>query len=159
MVLLDANARRCEFLERAVIACGLEDRVSVVHQRAEVYGRSHEGRASFDGVVVRSFGPPAVVAECAAPLLHVGGWLIVSEPPVEIEPDEGAGNPKGEQSRSPEELLGGSTRWPADQLEQLGLQPIKTARAEFGYQVLRQFNLCPDRFPRRDGIPAKRPLF
>ena len=72
MVLLEANERRAQFLERAVVACDLQERVSVVHQRAEMCGRDPLYRATFDGVVVRSFGSPAVVAECAAPLLGLG---------------------------------------------------------------------------------------
>ena len=35
----------------------------------------------YDAVVARSFASPAVTAECAAPLLRLGGRLIVSEPP------------------------------------------------------------------------------
>ncbi len=38
-------------------------------------------RGVADLVVARSFGPPSVVAECAAPMLRLGGWLVVSEPP------------------------------------------------------------------------------
>ena len=43
---------------------------------------------TFDMVVARSFGPPPVLAECAAPLLKVGGWLLVSEPPSTEATDE-----------------------------------------------------------------------
>ncbi len=52
-----------------------------------------------------------------------------------------------------------AARWPAEPLRQLGLVPDRLVHEEFGYQTLRQADLCPDRFPRRDGIPAKRPLF
>jgi 16S rRNA (guanine527-N7)-methyltransferase len=159
LVLLEANERRAQFLGRAVSACGLQQRVSVVHQRAEIYGRDPVTRGSFDGVVVRSFGPPAVVAECAAPLLRVGGWLIVSEPP-----SDGGGAPLQEGiSADPEEIwrtpAAESGRWPSDELAPLGLEPVEWVRSEFGYQVLRQVLPCPDRFPRRNGVPAKRPLF
>ncbi|HEY6472338.1 MAG TPA: hypothetical protein VIY26_05570, partial [Acidimicrobiales bacterium] len=50
-------------------------------------------------------------------------------------------------------------RWPAEPLRQLGLEPAGLVHADFDYQTLRQFEVCPDRFPRRDGVPAKRPLF
>ena len=53
MVLLEANERRAQFLERAVVACSLQQRVSVVHQRAEIFGRDPLYRAAFDGVVAR----------------------------------------------------------------------------------------------------------
>jgi 16S rRNA (guanine527-N7)-methyltransferase len=90
-------------------------------------------------VTARSFGRPAVTAECAAPLLKTGGWLLVSEPPSD------------ERTEAP--------RWPPEPLLQLGLVPEEQAREEFEYQVLRQREACPDRFPRRIGVPAKRPLF
>jgi 16S rRNA (guanine527-N7)-methyltransferase len=141
VVLLDANERRTEFLERAVVRCGFSERVSVVHQRAELSGRDPRYRGAFDGVAVRSFGSPAVVAECAAPFLRPGGWLIVSEPPGISGAD------------------GSSVRWPAGALAQFGLEPGESVRADFGYQVLRQREPCPDRFPRRNGVPAKNPLF
>jgi 16S rRNA (guanine527-N7)-methyltransferase len=143
LVLLDANRRRTDFLEEAVSALGLEDRVSVVNGRAEEIGRSEGHRACYDGVVVRSFGSPATVAECAAPLLRIGGWLIVSEPPS----DSGT-------SATPL-----ADRWPPGALGELGLEPREFVHEEFGYQVLGQVGPCPERYPRRNGVPAKRPLF
>jgi 16S rRNA (guanine527-N7)-methyltransferase len=51
-------------------------------------------------------------------------------------------------------------RWPAPDLAVLGLEPVALVEAGgASYQVLRQVSSCPDRFPRRTGIPAKRPLF
>ena len=98
-------------------------------------------RGGFDGVLARSFGRPAVVAECAAPFLKVGGWLVVSEPPAHD------GGTQGDE------------RWPHEGLRQLGLVPSDPARGEFAFQVLRQAEPCPERFPRRNGVPAKKPLF
>jgi 16S rRNA (guanine527-N7)-methyltransferase len=152
LVLLDAMERRTDFLRRAVARTGLGDRVSVVTGRAELYGRDPDYRGTFDGVVVRSFGAPAVVAECAAPFLRSGGWLIVSEPPGSptevVEPADGL----GAEARN-------ALRWPAEPLAQFGLEPVIFVRRDFGYQVLRQSEACPDRFPRRNGVPAKNPLF
>lgn len=134
LVLLDAMAKRCRFLETSVGVLGLQDRVTVVEGRAEDVGRGPL-RASADVVLARSFGSPAVTAECAAPLLRVGGRLIVSEPP---DPAE---------------------RWPAAPLADLGLQPSGREGSGPTVQVLEQLMPCPDRYPRRVGIPAKRPLF
>ncbi|MCQ3814072.1 MAG: class I SAM-dependent methyltransferase [Acidimicrobiia bacterium] len=76
--LLDANAKRCEIADRAVRAVSLTDRVTVVHGRAEDYAHEATWRSSHDLVVARSFGPPAELAECALPLLVLGGSLILS---------------------------------------------------------------------------------
>lgn len=140
VALLEANGRRAAFLRRAVDRLGLASRVSVLEDRAEVSGRQEGLRAAFDGVLARSFGRPAVVAECAAPFLKTGGWLVVSEPP---------------RAEAAEE----SSRWPSEPLRQLGLEPAEVVHEDFEYRTLRQVAPCPDRFPRRNGIPAKRPLF
>jgi 16S rRNA (guanine527-N7)-methyltransferase len=135
--LVDSASRRAGFLRDAVRALSLEERVDVAEERAEVFGRSEDHRGRYDLVVARSFGPPAVVSECAAPLLVVGGWAVVSEPP--------GGVP---------------ARWPSDGLAMLGMAPEPAVTAGgWAYQVLRQVEPCPDRYPRRVGIPAKRPLF
>ena len=149
LVLLDAQHRRTAFLSDAVRHLGLEARVSVRQQRAEAAGRDTSVRGHFDGVLARSFGRPAVVAECAAPLLKSGGWLVVSEPPAD-SPDGPPGLPSD---------ISGAARWPAEPLSQLGLAPDRLIHEQFDYQTLRQADPCPDRFPRRDGVPAKRPLF
>ena len=141
LVLLDASARRTDFLRRAVERLGLQGRIEVVGGRAEELGRDGRLRGGFDGVLARSFGRPAVVAECAAPFLKVGGWLVVSEPPAHD------GGTQGDE------------RWPHEGLRQLGLVPSDPARGEFAFQVLRQAEPCPERFPRRNGVPAKKPLF
>ena len=134
LVLVDAGERRVAALRRAVEELGIADRVEVVLGRAEVVGRG-ELRGSLDGVVARGFGPPAVTAECAAPLLRLGGRLIVSEPP------------EGEE------------RWPAEALAEMGLAIGAQLIGPPRIQVLEQVQACPDVYPRRDGLPSKRPLF
>ncbi len=137
VVLVDSNERRTQFLERAVEVLGLAGHVSVVRGRAEELGRDPTLRGRADLVVARGFGGPAVTAECAAPFLGVRGRLVVSEPP---ESDEG--------------------RWPVQELAVLGLRPTGRLEQAFSrFQVLRQERLCPESFPRRTGVPGKRPLF
>jgi 16S rRNA (guanine527-N7)-methyltransferase len=133
--LLDGSATRCRFLEETLTPLGLASRVEVVQSRAEAMGRDPGRRGVFEVVVARSFGPPAVTAECAAPFLRVGGRLVVAEPPGPVD------------------------RWPAAGLVPLGMEPEKRITEPAAYQVLRQVEPCPDRYPRRIGIPAKRPLF
>jgi 16S rRNA (guanine527-N7)-methyltransferase len=136
-ILLEGGTRRAEFLRQAVVRLGIAGRVTVIPDRAEVAGRT-DHRGTLDVVVARGFGPPAVTAECAAPFLRVGGTLIVAEPP---------GDP----------IVG---RWPDDGLVLLGL--ARSDRSESGFttwQAFTQVQGCPDRFPRRTGMPNKRPLF
>jgi 16S rRNA (guanine527-N7)-methyltransferase len=132
-LLVDSMQRRTTILDEAVVRLGLEDRVTVWCGRAEELGHAPEARYSADLVVARSFGPPAVTAECAAPLLRMGGHLMVSEPP------ESSG-----------------TRWPPVELGELGLEPVGV---NLGVMVMVKVAETPDQYPRRVGIPAKRPLF
>ncbi len=135
--LLDSRRRSVTFLREAVGTLGLAGRVAVVEGRAEDVGRSPEHRGRYRLVTARGFGPPAVTAECAAALLVVGGRLVVSEPPGS-----------------------GGERWPAYALERLGLGLLKVVRLHQGsFVVLEQRSTCPDAYPRRAGVPAKRPLF
>ncbi|MEX2294089.1 MAG: RsmG family class I SAM-dependent methyltransferase [Acidimicrobiales bacterium] len=133
MVLVDAMAKRCSFLEAALADLDFPH-ARVVCGRAEVIGRS-ELRGAADAVLARGFGRPAVTAECAAPLLRVGGRLVVSEPPDRVP------------------------RWPIEPLARLGLRPEERTPDDPAIQVLTQVDPCPDDVPRRDGMPAKRPLF
>ena len=136
--LIDAGKRRCAFLTDAVHDLGFDDRVQVRWQRAEEAGRDPALRGAFGVVTARGFGPPAVTAECGAPLLRVGGLLVVSEPP--------GGEPG---------------RWPADGLGILGLVGVEVERStsEPAVAHFEQVSACPERYPRRVGIPTKRPLF
>lgn len=138
-VLLDARRRRTEFLEGAVDELGLSDRVEVVTGRAEEIGRDPRHRAGYTGAVARSFAPPAVVAECGAPLLMVGGHLVVSEPP-------GGGQDSG-------------SRWQAEGLESLGLAIDQRVPGPPALVRLRAAKPCPPGFPRPNGVPSKRPLW
>jgi 16S rRNA (guanine527-N7)-methyltransferase len=135
--LVESSVRRAAFLRQAVARLHLHPRVEVVEGRAEEVGRAPSWRGRCDLVVARGFGPPAVVAECGAPLLRRGGRAVVSEPPG-----------------------GDRSRWPEDGLAILGMAPGPPVVAEGAtYQVLRQVEPCPERFPRRVGVPTKRPLF
>ncbi len=146
--LLDARTRRVAFLEHAVARLGLEERTEVVGGRAEAVGRTIEHRGRYDLVVSRSFGSPGVTAECAAPLLAIGGHLVVSEPP---EADV-------------------SLRWPAGDLAELGFGVPRAVTIDAGRTpgsdrvivhlvALELVGEVPTRYPRRIGVPGKRPVF
>ncbi|MFZ4432538.1 MAG: 16S rRNA (guanine(527)-N(7))-methyltransferase RsmG [Microthrixaceae bacterium] len=134
VTLVDASARRCRFL---VEWCDeIAPDTQVVHGRAEVVARDPLHHRAYDFVTARSFGPPAVTAECAVGFLRLAGRLLVSEPPGGLD-----------------------DRWPEAGIEALGLsgRGLHTS----GSTTIKVLELIrpDDRFPRRDGRPAKRPLF
>lgn len=135
--LIEANARRVVFLNATLVTLGLEGRVEVHHQRAEEAARDDALRHRADLVVARSFGSPAVTAECAAPFLADGGLALISEPPDGLTAE----------------------RWPAAGLAELGLVVHAAQASPVHVVTLRSTGWCSDRYPRRVGIPTKRPLF
>jgi 16S rRNA (guanine527-N7)-methyltransferase len=135
--LLDSRRRSVAFVGEAAALLGVEGRVTPLLGRAEEVGRNSAHRGRYRLVVARGFAPPAVTAECAAPLLEAGGHLVVSEPPESV-----------------------GTRWPEEPLDRLGLrlcgiQQVPGATAA----VLEQVRAAPSTYPRRTGLPGKRPLF
>jgi 16S rRNA (guanine527-N7)-methyltransferase len=142
LVMVEAQARRCAFLEAVVEELGLSG-VRVVNARAEDAGRDAELRASFDLVVARAVAPLAVLVEYALPLLREGGVLAT---------------PKG--SRASEELAEASEAIAA--LGGLALDPLPLSLPDDAppQQVLlvRRVGALDDRYPRRAGVPSRRPL-
>ena len=134
--LLDAALRRVRVLAEVVDEAGWADRVTVVHGRAEEFARTN--RRAFDVVVARLFGSPAVTAECAAPLVGAGGQVLVSDV------DGGA------------EIT--EARWPAPALAPLGLS-VGRRFSSPTVQELRSDGVLEDRFPRKPGVAARRPLW
>lgn len=136
-VLLDGRERSADFLRRTVDRLGVGERVGVLGERAEEAARL-ELRCRVGVVVARGVGPPAVTAEYAAGFLSVGGTLVVSEPP---DASEG--------------------RWPPEGLDLLGMGAAQIVRTSGGahFARIRQLRPVSERFPRRTGQPAKRPLF
>lgn len=136
--LLDARRRRCWFLDAAVQEGGMEERASVACGRAEELARRPGLRAAYDLVVARGFGAPAATAECGVGFLRRGGRLVVSEPPGETDPG----------------------RWPAAGLGELGLTGPEVREGGGGrFAILTAAATVADRWPRRAGVPARRPLW
>ncbi|HSL59386.1 MAG TPA: RsmG family class I SAM-dependent methyltransferase [Acidimicrobiales bacterium] len=133
--LLDAAERRTAALDEAVTALEMHDRVTVVRGRAEDVGRDPGHRGRYGLVVARSFGAPAVTAECGGAFLELGGRLVVAEPP-DDRPD----------------------RWPAAGLAELGLAVVLEPGAA-RVAILQRVAPLEERWPRRSGVPAKRPLW
>ena len=128
-VLVDRGERRGSFLRWAVRRLGLGDRVEVVVADAVDVGRGPlRGKANL--VTARGFARPGPTAECGAPLLLPGGFLVVSEPP--------------------DETHGRAGRWEDGGLRAMGLEDWggwHTGQA--GYRAMQVVADCPNRFPRR----------
>ena len=139
-LLIEVRRVRADLLREAVAGLGLGVRVTVAEERAEALGRQAAWRSAAQLVTARSFGPPAVVAECAAPFLGAGGRLIVSEPPA-----SGSDGP--------------TARWPEAGLGELEMAIGEVVPGPPAFVRLDQRDACPERYPRRPGRPERSPLF
>lgn len=136
-VFTDSMIKRANFLEEVLQWEDAPTNGRVITGRVEETARIPELVEDFDLVTARSFGPPAVTAECGAQFLRIGGVLIVSEPPEDTDHD----------------------RWNAPNLADLGLVAEGRVRHGAAYQVLRKTHSTPSEYPRSIGTPRKRPLF
>ncbi len=137
--LVESNRRKCRFIESAIAASGAGN-ATAVNARAEAW---LDGLGTLDVVTARALAPLAVVAEYAAPVLRLGGVLIAWRGRRDSEAERAA-------ARAAQEL-GLEVRDP------LPVWPY--AGAEHRHlHVMAKVRETPERFPRRPGTAAKRPL-
>ncbi|MGI8902491.1 MAG: 16S rRNA (guanine(527)-N(7))-methyltransferase RsmG [Solirubrobacteraceae bacterium] len=139
VALVDGNARKCTFVQSAVAACEVFN-ARAVNARAEEW---LDGLRAFDLVSARALASLPVVAEYAAPLLRMGGALVVW---------------RGRRDREAE--AAGSRA-----AHELGLEPGGPVHvrpypgAEHRHlHLMVKVGETPARFPRRSGMARKRPL-
>ena len=142
VTLIDSARKKTAFLSRAVDRLGL-DRVTVLTERAEALGRLPEHRGRYDLAVARAVSGLAVDLEYAVPLLAPGGHFVAMKGPRVVE--ELA---RGERAA---EVLG------AELTEVLDLV-LPLAGERRALVVFRKVRETPEAYPRRPGVPAKRPL-
>jgi 16S rRNA (guanine527-N7)-methyltransferase len=139
--LLEATARKCRFIERAIGA--LEQRnARVVGDRAENWARSRgEGRYSL--AVVRAVAPLSTLVEYASPLLREGGLLIAWKGARDAaEEREGAAASR---------MLGMIAR------DVKAVTPFAESRHRH-LHVFEKIGPTPTGIPRRAGVARKRPF-
>jgi len=133
--LLEANARKCAFLEHVAGTLELRN-VAVLAGRAEELGHQPSVREQFDRAISRAAAPAPVLLELALPFVTTGGDLIAEVSSVDPHRLEQAAR-----------LLGGG----APRLE----RPVAGGTALL---VVQKLGPTPAEFPRRPGLPNRRPL-
>jgi len=137
--LVESSARKCAFVRRAVKTCGVTNAV-VVHSRAESWPA---GLRRFGLATARALAPLAVVEEYAAPLLRIGGHLVVWR---------GRRDPGAERSAAlAARELGLELHEPTP------VQPYEGAEHRHLHLAVK-VRETPAAFPRREGLARKRPL-
>jgi 16S rRNA (guanine527-N7)-methyltransferase len=139
VALVDSAARKAAFLESAVAQCEAGN-VRVVHTRVEAW---QQGLAAFDLVTARALAPLEVVVEYAAPLLALGGTLVVWRGQREPEAESVAQRAASEVGLEPGEIV--------------SVRPYPAAESRHLHLMSKVMD-TPGGFPRRPGMAAKRPL-
>jgi 16S rRNA (guanine527-N7)-methyltransferase len=137
--VVESNGRKCAFLARTVEACAIAN-AAVVNARAEEW---QAGLGRCDVVMARALAPLAVVAEYAAPLLRLGGTLVVWR---------GRRDPVDEVAGARAAALLG-----LESLPPIRVQPYAGAMRRHLHPIVK-VAATPPRFPRRPGMARKRPL-
>jgi 16S rRNA (guanine527-N7)-methyltransferase len=139
VTLIESDQAKAAFLVGACAALGLRD-VHVLARRAEEVGQDPLYRESFDLAVARALAPMPVLAELCLPLVRVGGRLLAQK--TETENVDGAARAI--------DTLGGA-------LNRVVGAP-SAARSSGTVVIVDKVRPTPAEFPRRPGVPARRPI-
>jgi len=142
ITLLEARKNKKTFLEKAVASLELKNTI-VIQNRAENLGRTPEYREKYHIVLSRAVAPLGVLCEYCLPLCTIQGAMIAFK-----------GSSYYEElimNHKVIEKLGGS-------LESVNLIKVPHSKHIRAILIIRKTNSTPESFPRRNGIPQKRPL-
>lgn len=141
VTLMDSVAKKLAFLTSAAESVGV--RVMPLHARAEDAGRDKVFREHFDLVVARAVARLPVLAEYCLPLCRIGGWFVAMKGP--------DGPQELKEAEAALKILGGSVGDVRKVVLPLGA-------GERTLIAVRKERPTPGAYPRRAGVPGKRPL-
>ncbi len=142
LVLLEATAKKAKFLHHLVAKLGLGN-VEIVVGRAEEVAHNARYRERFDLVLSRAVASLPTLVELTLPFCAIGGSFVAQK----------KGDIEQEVNKASRAItvLGGSLREiKAVDLEELG--------GERRLIVINKVGPAPPEYPRRPGVPAKRPI-
>ena len=142
MTLVESIGKKMEFCRHVVSSLGL-DGVDFVQARAEHLGKNVAHRERYDWAIARAVAILPVLLEYLLPFIKLGGRAIVQKG--ETGPAEAH---SAEKALS---ILGGEIKQ---------ILPVELPRVtEDRYLIVVEKVACtPEKYPRKPGIPAKRPL-
>lgn len=141
LLLVESVGKKTEFLQHMVEVLDLRD-VEICTSRAEELGRDPRYREQFAGVTARAVSTLNVLAEYCLPLCRIGGVFVA--------PKSAAGEGEAQAAQRAIRLLGGE-QGPSIPVQLPGVEPRTLV-------VVHKMQPTPAQYPRRVGIPAKRPL-
>lgn len=143
VTLVESIRKKADFLQLVVNKLGLKQ-VNVVRERAETLGKQKRYRESYDVAVARAVAALPVLAEYCLPFVRVGGCWVAQKGP-KVKEELGS-------SRNAFGQLGGKLR----AVEAISVPGM--AQQTRHLIVVEKIKATSPTFPRRPGIPSKRPL-
>jgi 16S rRNA (guanine527-N7)-methyltransferase len=138
VTLVESVAKKARFLEEIVKELGVQ--ATVVNARAEDAGRDPSYRERFGSATARAVGTASAVLELTVPLLAVGGTALLQ---------------RGDLSALERNALADAALVLGVQIEdEIVLEGSEARRIVLAVKR----KATPGRFPRRAGVPQKRPL-
>ena len=142
VTLLDSLNKRINFLKEVSVEADLNN-ITFIHGRAEDYGKNLDFREQYDIVVSRAVADLSILAEYCLPFVKIGGYFI-SQKSKKV-------NEEVESADKALEVLGGKVE---------KIIPIKVPNldAERYLVVIKKIKETPEKYPRRSGMPQKKPI-
>jgi 16S rRNA (guanine527-N7)-methyltransferase len=141
--MIESVSRKCAVIDRLTQAAGLDNEiVRAMPMRAEERA-AWGGREAYDVVTARAVAALPVLVEYASPLLAVGGVFVAWKGRRDPDEEERGAKAALEVGLEPEAVV--------------EVQPWPGVR-DRNLLVYRKVSAAPERFPRRPGMAAKRPL-
>jgi len=142
VTLLESNKKRLEFLRECIENLNL-DNCQILEGRAETHAHELRWRERFDLVTSRAVAPLPIALELCLPYLALEGYMLTFK-----------GNNPADEVKDAEFALGklGGGKVMVKNYNAAPGEPKRSAL------WIPKSGLTPDRYPRREGIPAKRPL-
>jgi 16S rRNA (guanine527-N7)-methyltransferase len=142
LTLLEATAKKANFLSHIIQKLGLAD-VEIVVGRAEEVAHQNQYREKFDIVLSRAVAALPTLVELTLPFCTVGGSFIAQK--------KGTIDDEIDRAGRAISFLGGRLRG----VKRVALSHLPNERH---LVMIDKLSLTPERYPRRSGIPAQRPL-
>lgn len=140
--LLESVGKKVTWLNHIVRRLNLTA-VEIIQGRAEELARDPDHREAYDVVVARAVAPLNVLAEYCLPFCRTGGRFIA---------------PKGEDVQQEAEQAAAAISLLGGRLSAIKQVPLYELLGDHYLVVVDKIAPTPERYPRRTGIPAKRPL-
>jgi 16S rRNA (guanine527-N7)-methyltransferase len=142
LTLLEATIKKTKFLEYIVDKLGLSD-VSIIADRAETTAHNLKYREKFDVVLSRAVAALPALVELTLPFCVIGGICIFLK--------KGDIREEVDQATKAIEIMGGKLK----EVRKIGLDVLPDNR---WLVLIEKVKTTPAQYPRRPGMPGKRPL-